>query len=434
LPALVANEWQQITLPINDSLAGMEKVASLGLRVTAATGNYWIDGIEIVPAGSEVALGNPGEKITGLNRYGDPEVPWVFRAQSAGSIENGVFSPIPLRELSTAENIHNGMGSVIHNVYLYFSFLHGLERFYRNNLDDVGPNRDEGLPDTRRGFITSMQGYIGRFFYNYDCIDGYSAIFESANGTDHHEIYRCDTAGKRIRNLFTQVIPGDTADRLWFTEGDDIAWLPLPGNTLKEDTDDTFLNTHEAVLETGWITGQEPDAVKLFGSVKLFLENATANRKIEWDYKTDEATTWTPVTTAFTTPPVQEISLNISAKRLKLRFRMQTNDNTETPIMRAMLVTATTRPRTRYTYSMRTSLEDAAINLEGNEDTTVAAASLLTTLDAWMEANTVLTMHSVFTPFDNRSVYLEPIVTDPISIVFDESAEKISATLILVEP
>jgi hypothetical protein len=83
---------------------------------------------------------------------------------------------------------------------------------------------------------------------------------------------------------------------------------------------------------------------------------------------------------------------------------------------------------------MRTSLEDAAINLEGNEDTTVAAASLLTTLDAWMEANTVLTMHSVFTPFDNRSVYLEPIVTDPISIVFDESAEKISATLILVEP
>jgi len=434
LPALILGEWQQVTLPFIDNAANVSNVVSFGIRVTGATGTYWIDGIETVPNGTETPLGNPGEKVTGLNRYGDPEVPWVFRAQSAGSIENGVFSPIPLRELSTAENIHNGMGSVIHNVYLYFSFLHGLERFYRNNLDDVGPNRDEGLPDMRRGFITSMQGYIGRFFYNYDCIDGYSAIFESANGTDHHEIYRCDTAGKRIRNLFTQVVPGDTTDRLWFTEGDDIAWLPLPGNTLKEDTDDTFKHTHEGVLETGWITGQEQDAVKLFGSIKLFLENTTSNRKIEWDYKKDEDTTWTPSATAFSTASVQEISLNISAKRIKIRFRPQTNDNTETPIMRAMLITATTRPRTRYTYSMRTSLEDAAINLEGNEDTTVAATNLLTTLDAWMEANTVLTMRSVFTPFDNKSVYLEPIVTDPISIVFDESAEKISATLILVEP
>jgi hypothetical protein len=434
LPALVANEWQQIVIPFNDTLANMEVVASLGLRVTAATGNYWIDGIEIVQAGSEVPLGNVGEKITGLNTYGDPEVPWVFRAQSAGSVDNGVFNPIPLRELSTAENIHNGAGNVVHNVYLYFSFLHGLERFYRNNLDDVGPNRDEGLPDDRRGFITAMQGYIGRFFYNYDVLEGYSAIMESTSGTDHHEVYRCDTAGKRIRNLYIQVIPGDTADRLWFTEGDDIAWLPLPGNTLKEDTDDTFRHTHEAVLETGWIYGQEQDAVKLFSSVKMLIENVTSNRKIEWDYKKDEDSTWTPVTTAFTSPSVQEIALNVSAKRVKFRFRLQTNDNTETPQIRQMFVSATTRPETRYTYTMNTSFDDAAINLEGEEDTTITAASILTQLDTWMEANTVLTLSSVFSPFHNKTVFLEPIVTQPLSIVFDESAEKLTGTLVMVEP
>ena len=155
---------------------------------------------------------------------------------------------------------------------------------------------------------------------------------------------------------------------------------------------------------------------------------------MEWDYKKDEDTAWTPITTAFTSPPVQEVSLNIAAKRIKLRFRLQTNDNTLTPKIRAMFVSATTRPRTRYTYTMRTSLDDAPINLEGNEDTTVHASTTLATLDAWMEANTPLTMHSIFSPFDNKTVYLEPIVTDPISIVFDESSEKISATLILVEP
>lgn len=433
LPAIVANEWQLITLPYADTTAGMEKIASIGLRVTAATGNYWIDGIEIVPNGSEVQLGNTGEKITGAEVYGDPEVPWVFRTRSAGSVENGTFNPIPLKELSTAESVHNGMGHTVHNVYLYFSFLHGLERFYRNNLDDVGPNRDEGLPDERRGFITAMTGYVGRFFENYDVQEGYSCIMESTSGADHHEVYRCDTAGKRIRNLFVQVVPGDAADRLWFTEGDDIVWTPLPGNTLKEDTDDTFRHTHEAVLESGWILGGEQDAVKLYQTVKLFLENTTANRKIEWDYKKNDETTWTNVSTAFSSAPVQEISLNIAAKRIKFRFRLQTNDSTETPILRAMIVTATTRPETRYTYSMNTTLDDAGVDLRGQQDTSVTAASVLTILDGWMEANTPLTMSSVFSPFDNKTVFLEPIVTQPLSIVLDESKEKLSATIILIE-
>jgi hypothetical protein len=431
--ALVAGEWQQITIPYADTTAGTTAVLSFALGV-GATGTYWLDGIEVIPDSGETKLGNPGEKITGLGKYGDPEVPWVFRAQSAGSIEGGVFNPIPLREMSQAENVHNGMGFVVSNVYLYFSFLHGLERFYRNNLDDVGPNRDEGLPDGRRGFITSMQAYPGRFFYNYDVVEGYSAIFESTSGTDHHEIYRCDTPGKRIRNLHIQVVPGDTADRLWFTEGDDICWLPLPGNTLKEDTDDTYKHTHEAVLETGWIYGAESDAVKLFSSVKLFLENVSANRPVEWDYKKDEETAWTPVSTTFTSPPVQEVSLNVSCKRLKLRFRMQTNDNTETPMIRSMVINATTRPEIRYTYTLNTQADDAGINLEGEEDTSQRAATIISRLDAWCAANTILTMSAVFSPFDGKTVYLEPPVIRPLSIVFDESAEKLSMSLTLVEP
>jgi hypothetical protein len=433
VPTVTADEWTQVTIPYSDTLAGMKYMTSIGF-ISASNFTIYVDGIELVPAGSEALLGNPGEKITGVTTYGDPEVPWIFRTQSAGAVENGVFNPIPLKEMAQAENIHNGMGHTVHNVYLYFSFLHGLERFYRNNLDDVGPNRDEGLPDERRGFITSMQGYVGRFFENYDVLEGYSCIMESASGTDHHEAYRCDVAGKRIRNLFIQVVPGDTADRLWFTEGDDIAWLPLPGNTLKEDTDDTFLHTHEAVLETGWITGSESDAVKLFTSVKLFTENTTANRKVEWDYKKNDETAWTNVATAFTTPPVQEVTLNVAAKRIKLRFRLQTNDNTETPLIRAMFVSATTRPETRYTYTMNTTLEDAAIDLQGQEDTTISAATILAQLDTWMEANTVLTMSSVFSPFDNKTVFLEPVVTQPLTIIFDESKEKLIATLNLIEP
>ena len=434
VPALASGEWTQVTLLYNNITAGVAATLSIGFQTTITSGIWWLDGIEMMVAGSEVPLGNPGEKITGMESYGDPAVPWVFRTQSVGSIENGVFVPIPLPELSTAESVYNGVGHTAHNVSLYFSFLHGLERFYRNNLDDVGPNRDEGFPSDRRGYITAMAGYIGRFFYNYDSFSGYSAIMESTSGTDHHEVFRSDTSGKRIRNLFVQVIPGQTADRLWFTEGEDVVWMTLPGDTLKEDTDNRFVFTHEGVLETGWITGTQPEAVKVFPSVRLFTENLTSSRKIEWDYRTDDTEAWTAISTAFTSSPVQEIDLNISAKRLKLRFRMQSNVTTSSPRIKQLFVSATTRPQTRWTYSLSTIIDDQPINLRGDQDTSLTAAAVLTQLDTWMEANTLLTMNSVFSVYDNKSVILEPVATQPITLIADESLEKFSGTITLLEP
>ena len=143
---------------------------------------------------------------------------------------------------------------------------------------------------------------------------------------------------------------------------------------------------------------------------------------VEFDYKVDDDTSWTPGSSSFTTPPVQKIVLNLSAKRIKFRFRLQTDDNTTTPIIRAIVVSATTRPETRYTLSMSTWIDDYPIDLEGNEDTSSTAASQVTQLDAWTAANTILTLRAVFSPFDNKQ------------IILDESKETLIATLSMIEP
>ena len=83
---------------------------------------------------------------------------------------------------------------------------------------------------------------------------------------------------------------------------------------------------------------------------------------------------------------------------------------------------------------MNTLVSDAAIDLQGEEDSTTTAESIVTTLDTWMKNNTVLTMRSLFTPFDNKSVFLEPVVLQPLSIITDESLEKLTATITLIEP
>jgi hypothetical protein len=99
-----------------------------------------------------------------------------------------------------------------------------------------------------------------------------------------------------------------------------------------------------------------------------------------------------------------------------------------------MVVEATTRPETRYTYTASSDLSDAGIDLEGDEDTTLSAATTLSTLDGWVANNTSLTLRSVFSPFDSKTVFLEPIVLSPLGFVADESAEKFWLTLNMIEP
>lgn len=172
----------------------------------------------------------------------------------------------------------------------------------------------------------------------------------------------------------------------------------------------------------------------MYHNVKMFTENLTSNRKIEWDYKKNEETTWTPVSTAFTQSPVQEITLEVAAKRIKFRFRLQTNDNTITPVMRTIFVSATTRPETRWTYSFKTLFEDFPQDLQGNQDTSTLADDIITQLDTWMEANTILTMYSLFTPYNGKQVMLEPVVVQPLSLLADESNEKLLGDVVLIEP
>jgi hypothetical protein len=433
MPFIEANKWTQIELPIRHQ-AGLHNINSIGfVRIAGFTGalDFYVDGLETMPDGSETPLGDDMQRTNGIELYGDPELPWILRTGSIGYIMNGIFVPVPLREYETVENIHNGQGHVVHKVYLYFSFLQGMEEYYRANMDDVGPNRDEGLPYDRQGYITSMLGYPDRIVSNYDAgIGGYSSIM-SRKGGGYHEEFRSDTPGKRIRKVFHQVIPGDMADRLWFSEGEDIAWLPQPGNTVNELTDETYLFTHEAVMETGWIGD---DQQRLFSSVKIGSENLNSLRCIEWDYMLDEATTWTPHATPFTTGPVQTIILNKTGKRIKLRFRMQSNENIETPRITSINISTTERPDIRYTYSCNFTVMDKGHDLNGDVENYERAETPIQQFDTWTRNQTLITIRSTSELFDNKTVYIDSVIADPAANDTQQQQEKIIGTLTFTDP
>ena len=385
--------------------------------------------------GTAITVGNTDTRLTGMDRYGSPEVLWVLKDDSQWAVQNDIPDQIPLREMASVRSSKNGKAHVVHGVYLYFSLLHSLERYFRNNLDDVGPSLDFGLPADRQGPIVDLEGYPGFFLA---AIDGgtsnYSSILVTSGSRDWHEIYRAPQTGQRIRNLHFQVISGSTIDRLWFSQGTDICWIPFPSDTLDPFRDSNYTFTHEGHLITSWMYADLQDVNKLWKSVKVFAENLTASSQIvECDYQTDgdtETSAWTAVNGTFDTVPVEEIDLvadivanPVTGRRIRFRFRFYTDDNSKTPRMKATVAEALGRISTKYKYAMTFRARDEALDIEGDDASYTAVETLMAQLDTWATSATPLTMECIYSPFDNKTVLIEAASLQPVSVITDDQIE-----------
>jgi hypothetical protein len=284
-----------------------------------------------------------------------------------------------------------------------------------------------------------MKSYPGRIFMSVG-VDPtrYSSIVDY-NKIGYHEFYRANEVGQSIDEVFIEVVPGWTVDRLWFNQGGDLLWLPLPGNTLREDTDTSFTFTHEGVLESSWIYARMHEVKKLFNSLKVMQIGFVAGKQeIEADYRTDSATTWTPLPSTFDTF-VEEIKFtsatppDVNGRRIRFRLRLQSDDNTKTPSVRATVLEAVGRVPIKYSWRFRFTAQDVAEDLIGRKETYDRAEDLMTQLDTWADSDAALTMRSNFSIADNKSVLLDPASLRPILLVQDDQQEQHIGEMTLIE-
>lgn len=85
--------------------------------------------------------------ITGMVMYGEPQVPYIFKEDSFGSIVNNVYAKLPVAEMKYLRSENNGKANMQQGVYLYFGMEGGtmIERYYDQRLDDVGPTGERRL-------------------------------------------------------------------------------------------------------------------------------------------------------------------------------------------------------------------------------------------------------------------------------------------------
>ena len=371
--------------------------------------------------GTATAVGSRYVRITGMIVYPDPdgnEAVWVFKEDLPYIVPtSGNPYPLNLGEMKTVRSERNGRNPITHNVYLYFTLGYGLERYYSGQIDDVGPNQGEGLPDGRRGPISYMVGYPGRFFASIDAgADGYSSVLESGGW---HERYRAPK-GKRISAMAFQVIPGDAADRLWIYQGNDLVYLPYPSDTVNELEDSNYKYAPEFSVTLSRMHAGLFDVMKIVRKLKLQTDNLEIDDAtgepvchFELDYRLNEDDSWTATDHLFIESPTQEIDfvnqLGLAGKRLQFRIRGYTTDNTKTPIFLAIIINAVIRTDVKYMYGpLNFRCMDEEQTLDGGMDEIKTAAAKAKQIEDWADASTdsMLKIESVSELFHGKTVFM----------------------------
>jgi hypothetical protein len=353
-----------------------------------------------------INVGTSDYQITSLLIY-DSDL-WVGKEDSLWSVKANVPEQIPV-DFSSLAGEENCRRMKKFNVYLFFPVQYGLERLYGLQVDDMGPNRGEGLPSGRQGPIADILPMPGLL---YVAIDGGASGTSSIlvyNELGWHEFVRATSSGARIRGMGVQVIPGGP-NRLWFGMGNDIAYVPIPAQSVNPIHDTAINYAASGELVTSWIDLHLTEVEKYFDNVKVVSENLSAGITISAYYQkddSDDADAWTLIGTV-NTSPAQELAIGQTGRRIRFKFTLTTNSTTVTPNLVAFTLDSLARltPKSRFEPLVR--LEDFATMLNGAPDDN-SRDDIIDQLDAWAGEATPLTMTTCDPAFTDLTVWLEPL-------------------------
>lgn len=341
-----------------------------------------------------IIAGDTSSHITNMLIYGTPPQPFILKEGEIGSINENVYARIPLDEIKAVRSEVNGQAAMAYGVYLYFNLESGwIERYFDQQMTDVSPNKDEGLPTERQGEISKVMPYAGRWYAAIDAgFDGISSVLLN-NELGWHEIYRSSKTGFRITDIYVQVIPGkNNPDYLWISEGQDMFAIPIGIAPLKQRNYRYYGQGKEKdqipYVITSWIDFNYQDVNKYFHSLKLFVDMPTrqvydsyAYNIYAW-YKTDDMgpDEWIYIGANDSSRGAKEFLIvdkfgrqNVTGKQIKFKIAMKSNTIEDTPRLNAWVCNAVVRFETKYSWDLSfflqpdTDLTERKILMKPNE-------------------------------------------------------------------
>jgi hypothetical protein len=375
-------------------------------------------GTDLTFDSTALACGTTASRITSLSaaKLGNGGMlPVVHKEDGFGGVAGTGTTKVFdwYRQFPEMREYTNGRTALQHDMYWWFNLMEGIERYYDQRLDDIGPNRDEGLPRGRRGEAACMLEYASQVYITVDGgFEGTSCVLRY-NGTGWNEVYRANY-GRRIRAISVQVIPRtSTPDRLWIADGEDLYWVPI---SLNPDQQAGYEYQTGTEWESAWIYGNYRDLKKYWDSLTIFAENLTTTTKVTAYYKVDKDTSWTFIGD-YTSGPAQEIDIrttgSATGQRIKIKLVLATADLTISPIVSAVRVNAMVRVEPKGTWNITALFTDGrSKDLLGVLDE-MNAAETLHTLETWQNGNE--SPAPLATSFEHEILHAHRVVVDGVS-------------------
>lgn len=301
-----------------------------------------------------ILCGDTTFPINGLNK--EPNILHVLKSNGNGIVTGGQFTALSGGGEDTPSQA-NGAASLFVEKFFFYSWLHSVIRVYGSSNDDIGQDyRSFGLPDDREGDIAYMDAHLILPLMAVDAVGGYSSVL-AFDGLGWHEIFRGQTAGKRVRMVKVQ--PNEEArNRIWIGYGGEMVYMDMPYKKSSPLQDSGMKYMHEGIVESSIIDmGAASDLPKFIKALTLTVKNLnTEGREVYLDYQTDadcHTTNWTNAT-VLTQSPESNALLNISnIRRFCYRLRFYTNTAT-TPIdIEGVVPNGYARTPLKLTFSLR---------------------------------------------------------------------------------
>ena len=401
----------------------------------------------------EIGIGDMGSRITNLTVYGDDysqmhvmKEDGIYKI-SLASDDTDYVSRIAISSFPNTKDWRNGRAVCVHDTYLYFGWHDTVMRYYRNYLDNIGPNsQDVNIPDKYRGVISALVSYPGTLYASIDAgEDGYSTVI-AYNGTGWCNVYTAPEAGMRIQNIYIQSIPGDNVDRLWISMHDNPVWIPISVNPIEfpEISYNQYMMAWSATLYMGrmfagrrvlnkyWDEMSFNIFEAFYGATAVYypnkrikitlkdiglIEDSLDGLETEWD---------SSASTSY------GIDISQSSYRIMPSIKLEQYDPEVYTAIEALNFKCVVMEEYGESITLTCRIQDDEKDLNGNYDDILDHDDKLDQLTAWAKTTpTVLTMTSVAKQLDGKEVFLTKSGIRLISIERDSMDQSYIVQLVL---
>lgn len=398
--------------------------------------------------GTATNVGDRGVKVTGLGVYGE-EFPrlMIFKEDSVNEIIGSVPYEKRIAGLREMQDGWSGLTNAVVGVYLFWNLGELVLRYYSGQVDNKSPY----LPVDRRGRPSDMVVYGDHLYMAVDGGENNTSSILCYTGTGWHEMYRAPFPGLRIMSLHVQPIPGvGNVDRLWFSCGSDVAWIPLAldpttfnnitnylvGHTTYHASVDHFYSFNPVGyldMSKMWVNRQMID--KLFSGGKIIYDGDLSSLALWLWYRVDGGA-WTRANNYIYDDPEADIIFNsgysLVGKKIELRVELVSNLYESLIIEGVVLETVLVEP-TKYVYTLVFRAEDNEPVLTGSTPDPMTAAAKMAQLRTWASNASAVLMNSTDPELDGKYVRVDPVTPRVVEVLEHDKRRTYICQMVLYE-